>query len=140
MIKVAEAEAAIKKIVAATIEAGFIVAIAIVDENTDLVAAHRMDGCRPRWMKVSQRKAHTACVMDRTTENFGEEIIRRQLQISYYGDPMFTALPGGIPIVGKDGSTIGGIGVTGLTKMRDAETVSPTPRCNASSKGRSSSR
>ena len=55
-------------------------------------------------MKVSLRKAHTACAMDRTTENFGEEIIRRQLQISYYGDPMFTALPGGIPIVGKDGA------------------------------------
>jgi glc operon protein GlcG len=72
-------------------------------------------------MKVSLRKAHTSCAMDRTTENFGEEIIRRQLQISYYGDPMFTALPGGIPIVAKDGSTIGGIGVTGLTKMRDAE-------------------
>jgi glc operon protein GlcG len=121
MITVAEAQAAIAKIVAATEAAGFIVAIAIVDENTDLVAAHRMDGCRPRWMKVSLRKAHTSCAMDRTTENFGEEIIRRQLQISYYGDPMFTALPGGIPIVGKDGSTIGGIGVTGLTKMRDAE-------------------
>jgi len=72
---------------------GYVVAIAIVDENTDLVAAHRMDGCRPRWMKVSLRKAHTSCVMDRTTENFGEEIIRRQLQISYYGDPLFTALP-----------------------------------------------
>lgn len=131
MIKIAEAEAAIKKIVAATVEAGFIVAIVIVDENTDLIAAYRMDGCRPRWMKVSHRKAHTSCVMDRTTENFGEEIIRRQIQIGYYGDPMFTALPGGIPIVGKDGSTIGGIGVTGLTKMRDAELAAAGLACFA---------
>ena len=121
MITVAEAQAAIEKIVAATKAAGFIVAIAIVDENTDLVAAYRMDGSRPRWMKVTQRKAHTACAMDRTTENFADEIKSRQLQISYYGDPMFTALPGGIPIIGKDGSTIGAIGVTGKTNMRDAE-------------------
>ena len=134
MIKVAEAEAAIAKIVAATKEAGFVVAIAIVDENADLIAAHRMDGCRPRWMKVSLRKAHTACVMDRTTENFGEEIVRRQLQIGYYGDPMFTALPGGIPIAGQDGTTIGGIGVTGLTKMRDAELAATGLLCFAGAK------
>ena len=134
MIKVAEAEAAIKRIVEATVEAGFIVAIAIVDENTDLVAAHRMDGCRPRWMKVSQRKAHTSCVMDRSTVEFQEEIVRRNLQIGYYGDPMFTALPGGIPIIGKDGSTIGGIGVTGQTKMRDAELAATGLPCFADAK------
>jgi glc operon protein GlcG len=121
MITIAEAQDAIEKIAAATKAAGFVVAIAIVDENTDLVAAYRMDGSRPRWMKVTQRKAHTACAMDRTTENFAEEIVSRGLQISYYGDPMFTALPGGIPIVGKHGATIGAIGVTGNTKGRDSE-------------------
>jgi uncharacterized protein GlcG (DUF336 family) len=120
VITVAEAQAAIAKIVAATEAAGYVVAIAIVDENADLVAAHRMDGARPRFIKVSQRKAYTSVVMNRTTEDFHEEIVRRSLQISYYGDDMFTALPGGIPIVGKDGSVIGGIGVTGYTKMTDA--------------------
>jgi glc operon protein GlcG len=121
MITVDEAQDAIAKIVAATKAAGFTVAVAIVDENTDLVAAYRMDGSRPRWMKVAQRKAHTACAMDRSTENFAEEIVSRHIQISYYGDPMFTALPGGIPIVGKNGRTMGAIGVTGNTKARDSE-------------------
>jgi glc operon protein GlcG len=121
MITIAEAQAAIAKIVAATEAAGYIVAIVIVDANGDEVASYRMDGCRPRFIKVSLRKAYTSAMMDRSTESFKEEIDRRQLQISYYGDPMFTALPGGIPIVGKDGRTIGGIGVTGLTKHRDAE-------------------
>jgi glc operon protein GlcG len=134
MITIAEAEAAIVKIVAATVAAGYVVAIAIYDENADLVAAHRMDGCRPRWMKVSQRKAYTSVVMDRSTENFKEEIDRRSLQISYYGDDMFTALPGGIPIVGKDGSTIGGIGVTGLTKMTDAGLAAAGVICFADAK------
>ena len=121
MITVAQARDAIDRIVAATEAAGFVVAIAIVDDHGDLVAAHRMDGCRPRWMRVSQRKAYTSAVMDQSTADFHEMIVRRQLQIVYYGDAMFTALPGGIPIVAPDGTTLGGIGVTGLTKMRDAE-------------------
>jgi uncharacterized protein GlcG (DUF336 family) len=119
MITIAQAQAATAAIVAATKAAGFVVAIAIVDENADLVAAYRMDGCRPRWMRASLRKAYTACVMDRTTTSFHDEIMRRGLQIGYYGDPMFTALAGGIPIVGPHGTTIGGIGVTGPTKGRD---------------------
>lgn len=134
MITVAEAQAAIAKIVAATEAAGFVVAVAIVDENTDLVAAYRMDGSRPRWMKVALRKAHTACAMDRTTDAFHEEIVRRGLQISYYGDPMFTGLTGGIPIVGTDGSTMGGIGVTGKTNMRDAELAAAGLACFAGAK------
>ncbi len=121
MITVAQTQDAIAAIVSATDAAGFVVAIAIVDENADLVAAYRMDGSRPRWMRASLRKAHTACVMDRSTVEFQEEIVRRNLQIGYYGDPMFTALPGGIPIVGAGGTTIGAIGVTGNTKGRDDE-------------------
>jgi glc operon protein GlcG len=121
MITIAQANAAIAAIVAATETAGYVVAIAIVDENADLVAAHRMDGCRPRWMRASLRKAYTSCVMDRSTAGFHDEIVKRNLQITYYGDPMFTALPGGIPVCAKDGSTIGGIGVTGPTQGRDAE-------------------
>jgi uncharacterized protein GlcG (DUF336 family) len=121
MLTVAEAERAIAAIVEATTAAGYVVAIAIVDGHGDLIAAHRMDGCRPRWMRASLRKAYTAAVMDRTTESFHEEIVRRQLQIAYYGDPTFTALPGGIPIVAADGTTLGAIGVTGPTQGRDAE-------------------
>jgi glc operon protein GlcG len=134
MITVAEALAAIAKIVAATEAAGYVVAIAIYDENADLVAAHRMDGCRPRWMKVSMRKGYTSVVMDCSTESFKEEIDRRSLQISYYGDPMFTALPGGIPIVGTDGATIGGIGVTGITKLTDAALGAAGLACFAGAK------
>jgi uncharacterized protein GlcG (DUF336 family) len=131
MITIAQTQAAITAIVAATEAAGFVVAIAIVDENADLVAAYRMDTSRPRWMRASLRKAYTACVMDRTTESFHEEIVRRNLQITYYGDPMFTALPGGIPILAPDGSTIGGIGVTGPTKGRDEELAAAGLTCFA---------
>ena len=111
---------ALDLIAAATRAAGYVVAIAIVDAHGDLVAARRMDGARPRWMRASLRKAYSAAVMDRDTEEFHAEIVRRNLQIGYYGDPMLTALPGGI-VVTSGGATIAGIGVTGQTQGRDAE-------------------
>jgi glc operon protein GlcG len=112
---------AIDAIVAASKAAGFVVAIAIVDAHGDLIAAYRMPGSRPRWMRASLRKAYTAAVMDRDTDTFHDEIVRRQLQIVYYGDPMFTGLPGGIVVADREGRTIVGIGVTGPTRGRDAE-------------------
>ena len=111
---------ALDLIAAATREAGYAVAIAIVDAHGDLVAARRMDGARPRWMRASLRKAYSAAVMDRDTEAFHAEIVRRSLQIAYYGDPMLTALPGGI-VVEAAGATLAAIGVTGKTDGRDAE-------------------
>lgn len=117
----AASQAAIEKIVAASQAAGFVVAVAIVDAHGDLIAAYRMPGARPRWMRGSLRKAHSAAIMDRDTEDFHAEIVRRQLQIAYYGDPMLTALPGGIVVAGRDGATLVGIGVTGPTKGRDGE-------------------
>jgi glc operon protein GlcG len=112
---------AIDAIAGAARAAGYVVAIAIVDAHGDLVAAFRMEGCRPRWMRASLRKAYSAAVMDRDTVVFHDEIVARQLQLGYYGDPMLTGLPGGIVVTGADGATIGAIGVTGPTKGLDAE-------------------
>ena len=116
----AAAMRALDLIAAAARDAGYVVAIAIVDAHGDLVAARRMDGARPRWMRASLRKAYSAAVMDRDTEEFHAEIVRRNLQIAYYGDPMLTALPGGI-VVEAAGATVAAIGVTGKTDGRDAE-------------------
>ena len=80
-----------------------------------------MDGARPRWMRASLRKAYSAAVMDRDTSAFHAEIVKRNLQIAYYGDPMLTALPGGIVVRDAAGATLGAIGVTGKTEGRDEE-------------------
>lgn len=101
-------------------KSGYVVAIAVVDAHGDLVAAQRMEGCRPRWMRASLRKAYTAAVMDRDTHDFHNEITRRQLQIAYNGDPGLTALPGGI-VVMLQGRTIAAIGVTGPTQGHDSD-------------------
>jgi uncharacterized protein GlcG (DUF336 family) len=72
-------------------------------------------------MRMTHRKAYTAAVMDRDTTVLQAEITAKSLQIAYYGDPMFCAFPGGVVIRAADGSTLGGIGVTGNAKNRDAE-------------------
>jgi glc operon protein GlcG len=120
MISLAQAVAAINAVVRASEEAGFSVAVAVVDDHGDLIAAHRMDGCRPRSIRMTQRKAYTAAVMDRDTTALHEDMVQRHFDISYYGDPMFTALPGGV-VARVAGRTIGAIGVTGNAKNRDGE-------------------
>jgi glc operon protein GlcG len=121
MITLAQALAAIEAVVQASEAAGFSVAVAVVDAHGDLIAAHRMDACRPRAIRMTQRKAYTAAMMDRDTTLFQEELAKKNFDISYYGDPMFTGLPGGIVISDREGRTLGAIGVTGNTKNRDAE-------------------
>jgi glc operon protein GlcG len=121
MISLAQAVAAINAVVHASEQAGFAVAIAVVDDHGDLIAAHRMDGCRPRSIRMTQRKAYTAAVMDRDTTALHEDMVARHFDIAYYGDPMFTALPGGVVVRGTGGRTIGAIGVTGNAKNRDGE-------------------
>jgi glc operon protein GlcG len=120
MISLVQAVAAINAVVRASEEAGFAVAVAVVDDHGDLIAAHRMDGCRPRSIRMTQRKAYTAAVMDRDTTALHEDMVQRHFDISYYGDPMFTALPGGV-VARVAGRTIGAIGVTGNAKNRDGE-------------------
>lgn len=120
MITGVQADEAVRLIVAAMEAEGFFAAVAIVDDHGDLVAAYRMDGSRPRHMRVTICKAYTAAVRDQSTERFHEELVRRQMQAASFVDPMFTDAPGGIPVLDAQGRTIAGIGVTGPTKGHDA--------------------
>jgi uncharacterized protein GlcG (DUF336 family) len=119
MITAERARAAIDAIVAASRAAGGAMAIAVVDDHGDLIAAHRMDGCRPRSMRMSHRKAYSAAVMDRDTTVFQEDVLSRGIQLFSYGDPMLSSLPGGAVVRAPGGATIGGIGVTGTLKNQD---------------------
>jgi glc operon protein GlcG len=105
------AQAAIRAIRDAAAKAGFPSAIAIVDDHGDLIAALRMDGCRPRWMRASIRKAYTAGVWDRDTTEFHEQRGKREIEVADFPEP-YTGLPGGIN-VSVNGATVAGIGVTG---------------------------
>ena len=116
-----QARDAVERIAATARAAGIPCAIAIVDPIGDLVAVYRMDGAARRFIVPAMNKAYTAALREMTTEAFHAELVARKLEISYFGDPRFTALPGGFPVYDADGSLIAAIGVTGRTKGRDTE-------------------
>ena len=120
MITGQQADDAIRRIVAAMEAENEHAAIAVVDDHGDLIAAYRMDGSRPRHMKVAISKAYTAAVRDQSTADFHDELVRRNMQVASFVDPLFTDTPGGIPVLGGGKQTIAGIGVTGPTKGHDA--------------------
>jgi uncharacterized protein GlcG (DUF336 family) len=120
-ITAAQARDAIERIASAAEAAGMPIAISIVDAHGDQVAALRMDGAHPRFVEVTFRKAYTAAMREQSTSSFGEELVRRQIEIGNFADPLFTGLPGGIYVTDPGGNTIAGIGVTGRTRGRDVE-------------------
>ncbi|HWG25579.1 GlcG/HbpS family heme-binding protein [Actinospica sp.] len=92
------------------------VAVAVVDKQGELIAAARMDGMAPRFVRAAHRKAYTAAVMERDTAGV-MEFWQAQESAGHRGphdwnDSMLTTLPGGYVV--KHGSRIvGGIGLSG---------------------------
>ena len=94
--------------------------IAVVDRGNNLKAFLRMDGAWLGSIDIAVKKARTANSFDMPTGNIGE--------LSQPGGPLFNiehsndgliTFPGGLPILGDDGSIIGAIGVSGSTVEND---------------------
>lgn len=94
--------------------------IAVVDRGNCLKAFLRMDGAWLGSIDISMKKARTANSFDMPTGAIGE--------LSQPGGPLFNiehsndgliTFPGGLPIVGEDGSIVGAIGVSGSTVEND---------------------
>ena len=80
-----------------------------------------MEGAPVRSIQISQAKAYTAARMGVSTEAFLARIRKEEIEISYFGDPMLTALPGGSVLRDETGAMIGAIGVSGLTGAEDQQ-------------------
>jgi uncharacterized protein GlcG (DUF336 family) len=92
------------------------VAVAVVDKHGELIAAARMDGMAPRFVRAAHRKAYTAAVMERDTAGV-MEFWNTQEAAGHRGphdwnDPMLTTLPGGYVVKHWTG-IVGGIGLSG---------------------------
>jgi uncharacterized protein GlcG (DUF336 family) len=94
------------------------VAIAIVDTHGFLKYFEMMDDTQTASATVAVEKARTAAMFRRPTKMFEEGIAGgRTALLGLHG-----AIPidGGLPIV-VNGKVIGGIGVSGLTSVQDAQ-------------------
>ena len=94
--------------------------IAVVDCGANLVSFIRMDGAWLGSVDIAIKKAKTAAYFDMPSGAIGG---LSQPGGALYGiehsNGGLISFPGGIPLHGKDGALIGGIGVSGSTVEND---------------------
>jgi len=115
-----QASAVVKQAVAKAEQIGVKMNIAVVDAGANLKAFVRMDGAWLGSIDISIRKARTARFFDMNTGEIGK--------LSQPGESLFgiehsngglITFPGGVPIRSRDGTVIGGIGVSGSAVEND---------------------
>ncbi|WP_134703360.1 heme-binding protein [Ammoniphilus sp. YIM 78166] len=95
------------------------ICIAVCDPTGALLTFDRMDGAPLRSIRISQSKAYTAARMGIPTDAFLARLRQDNLDIGYFCDPEFTALPGGNPLKDSSGKILGCVGVSGLAASED---------------------
>ena len=94
------------------------IAIAICDDQGELVAFARMDKCAPLPLTIARKKAYTAARTRSDTKAFGDRLKGMGRSAVEFGDPNLLGVQGGVAIA-ADGSPLGGIGVSGLAAEED---------------------
>jgi uncharacterized protein GlcG (DUF336 family) len=96
------------------------VAIAIVDDQGELVSFARMDKCAPQPPMIARKKAYTAARTRSDTLAYAERLKSQGRSVTEFGDPNLIALQGGVAIIHPaDQTALGGIGVSGLAAPED---------------------
>jgi glc operon protein GlcG len=95
------------------------VAIAICDDQGELVTFARMDKCPPLPLTVARKKAYTAARTRNDTKAFSDRLKNMGRSAVEFGDPNLLAVQGGVAIIAADGTALGGIGVSGLAAEED---------------------
>ena len=98
------------------------VAIAIVDEQGNILSYAHMDGCRTLPRQLAVRKAYTAAVRTVDSGAYAESLVSGGRVVSEMGDANLVAVQGGVVISRPgDGVVMGGIGVSGLSAQDDED-------------------
>lgn len=119
-ITLAQAETAIKAAKTKATELNLLMNICIVDSGANLVAFARMDGAWLGSVDISTKKAKTSAWFFMNSGDLGtlSQPGGSLYSIEHSNGGLIT-FPGGIPIKGEDGKTIGAIGVSGSTVEND---------------------
>ncbi|MDN7141491.1 heme-binding protein [Pseudomonas sp. JQ170] len=99
---------------------GFSIVISIVDNHGNLKHFHRMDNTSVGSIQVSQLKASTSAQFPVSTKVLAERSAGLPAN-PYASIPGFLLLEGGLPIMSKSGTHIGGIGISGATPELDGQ-------------------
>ncbi len=93
-------------------------AIAVVDEQGELLAFVRTDGCRFSSINIAINKAYTAAREHKTSRALGQSSRTDNFPLTNFGELRYTGWGGGVPIV-YEGKVIGAVGVSGLPEEED---------------------
>ena len=95
--------------------------VAVCDRNGFLLAFGRTDNARPLSIELTLRKAYTASRMGCSTLAFQQRLQRENLELSWFGDEKFAAMPGGVPIFNAGTKLIGALAIGGISAQEDVE-------------------
>jgi glc operon protein GlcG len=121
-----EARAIVDAMLAEAAKRGLKFAAAVVDAGGDLIHLSRMDGASALNARMSYNKAYTAVKWQRDTKAIKERLFDMSLgderrEITWFCDPLYTPVWGGIVLRAEDGTMLGAIGESGGTYQQDEE-------------------
>lgn len=93
-------------------QAGHAVAVAVFDDGGDLVSFAN-HGASPAAAAVAQWKGRSAAIYRRSTRDTASWNLPTA--------PMIATMEGGVPLFARDGTAVGGVGVSGASSAFDAE-------------------
>ncbi len=102
-------------------EQGKPIVIVIADEAGDIIHMTHMDGTPSRSGTIASGKAYTAAKMGRTTTALKQLCEDIKTPLSDFLMPGLTNMPGGSPILDKQGELVGAVGVSGRSAAEDQE-------------------
>lgn len=100
---------------------GRALSVAVCDRNGFLLAFARTDDAKVLSIELTQRKAYTAARMGVPTQSFLQRLQKENLNIAYFADEKFSAMPGGMPIYNEDKQLLGALAIGGISAAEDQE-------------------
>lgn len=121
-----EAREIVDAMLKAAAEKGLKFSAAVVDAGGDLIHLSRMDGASALNARMSYNKAYTATKWQNDTKVIKGRLFDMSLgddrrEVSWFCDPLYTPVWGGIVLRSKDGAMLGALGESGGTPAQDEE-------------------
>lgn len=121
-----EARAIVHAMLEEAAKRGLKFSAAVVDAGGDLIHLSRMDGASALNARMSYNKAYTATKWQRDTKAIKERLFDMSLgderrELTWFCDPLYTPVWGGIVLHSEDGKMLGALGESGGTYQQDEE-------------------
>lgn len=88
--------------------------VSVCDKDGFTILFYKVDGAKLLTINLTPDKAYTSARMGVSTADFLQRLQRENLNIAYFADKRFVAMPGGVPVYNEMKQLIGAVGIGGL--------------------------